>query len=381
MKPVVMHLVTTLNMGGAERLSLAVIQKNKEHFNGIIASLYGVDGDLALCAKSMDIPSVGLDAKGGRIKSIYLLYKALRKYKVDLLHVQAGYLLLFAFPAAKLANIRLVYTEHALHSIQKYSNIRKGIQWFSPFMQGISCVNHVIKDYFVNNLRLKSTKVQVIENGVDTTLFSPTGTKAILPWQSSEQTPPKGAEENLFIFGSVARLTEAKDHPNLLQAFALVNTKYPYTRLVIVGDGEERQNTQKCIADLGLEDCVHITGKKLNIAEYLRSMDSFVMSSQREGLPVAILEAMACALPVISTDVGSIATLNGQDETQKRLELVPAKNSKALATAMEEILINTLKTHELAQRAHQFILTEKADTTMAKAYLKLYKEGGLTCPS
>ncbi len=371
MKPTVMHLVTTLDMGGAERLSLAIIQKNKEHFHGIVASLYGTDGDLARCADAMEIQSMGLNASGGRLKSIITLYKALRKHNVSLLHVQAGYLLLFAFPAAKLAGVRLIYTEHALHSIQKYVNIRRGIRFFAPFIQGISCVNEEIKNFFVNTLQVSSSKVEVIENGVDTTLFSPSGEKAQLSWQAHPS-------EDLFVFGTVARLTEAKDHPNLLTAFSLLEKKYPQIRLLMVGDGEERERTEKLIKELQLNDKVHITGKALDIPERLRSMQVFVMSSQREGLPVAILEAMACGLPIISTDVGSIASL---DDKGSRISLVPPQDAHALAHAMEELIINPRKKQSLAEQGRAYILAEKSDINMAKAYLAMYKQGGLACPS
>ncbi len=372
-KPVVMHLTTNLNMGGAERLSLSVLDKNRENFQGIIAGLYGEKGDLAKLAESMNIKSLALDAKGGRLQTIISLYKALKKHKVELLHVQAGYLLLFAFPAAKLAGIQIVYTEHALHSIQTYPMIRNGIRLFAPFMDGITSVNTVVKKYFVEKLKINSEDVKVIENGVDTSLFSPNGVKAELPWLSNNP-------DELFVFGTVARLCEAKDHPNMLHAFKIITEKYPQARLLMVGDGEERKNTEKLIQTLELSDKVHITGKALDIPERLRSMQTFVLSSQREGLPMVILEAMACGLPVISTDVGSIASLNIEpNNSEGRLLLVPPKNPQNLANAMEELIISEEKREKLSNVGISFIQEEKSDIIMAKSYLDLYKEGGLSC--
>ncbi len=373
MKPVVMHLVTSLNMGGAERLCLSIIDKNKNNFDGIIASLYGTEGDLARCAESMNITSFGLNASGGRIKTIYTLYKALLKHDVSLLHVQAGYLLLFAFFAAKLAGVKLVYTEHALNSIKKYSNIRRGIRFFAPYMQGISCVNEEIKEYFITKLHIPADKVKIIENGVDSSLFSALGDKAELPWHNESEE-----NEKYFVFGTVGRLTEAKDHPNLIKAFSLLEKKYPQLRLLIVGDGEERKTTKELISSLKLEDKVHMAGNALDIPERLRSMDTFVLSSQREGLPVAILEAMSCKIAVISTDVGGISALNDKSSA-KRIMLVPPKNPEALASAMEDLFLNKEKRQELAQNGLSYILAERSDTIMAKQYYNLYNAGGLEC--
>ncbi len=371
MKPVVMQLITSLAMGGAERLALSILHQGQkqEHFNGIIAGLYGKDGDVASYASSMGLKSLGLSLEqAGKWQAIRKLCQTLRENKVSLLHVQAGYLLLYAVPAAKMAGIPLIYTEHALHSLRRHSTIRWALRLSAPFLQGISCVNTEIKEYFVQELGIAAQKVHHIESGIDTKLFSPSGTQADLPWKQDE-----GA--GLFIFGTVARLTEAKDHSNLLHAFAKVVQNHAHARLLMVGDGEERQSTEQLIQQLNLQEKVHITGKCLQVPERLRSMHAFVLSSKREGLPVCILEAMATGLPVISTDVGGISSLTSKDE--ERLLLVPAQNATALAKAMETLLQNKELQSKVAQLGHEYIVREKNETTMAEAYFQLYKNGGL----
>ncbi len=369
MKPVVMQLITSLQMGGAERLALTILGQGQQHFDGIMAGLYGKDGDVASYASSMGLTSLGLGLERvGRLQRIRALYQALRQHNVSLLHVQAGYLLHFAFPAAKLAGVPLIYTEHALHSLRHHRNIRLSVRFSAPFLQGISCVNAEIKDYFTHSLGMPAHKVHHIKSGIDTELFSPHGAQAELPWKQDEGEP-------LFVFGTVARLTEAKDHPNLLHAFAQVAQKHTHARLLMVGDGEERQATEQLIQQLNLQEKVHITGKCLEVPERLRSMQAFVLSSKREGLPVCILEAMASGLPVVSTDVGGIASLTSKEE--ERLLLVPAQNATALATAMETLLQNKELQNKIAHLGHEYIVREKNETTMAEAYFQLYKNGGL----
>ncbi len=374
-KTTVLQLITTLNMGGAERLALSIIEQNKVQFYGIIGAIYGNFGDLATLANSQHIPVFNLQASScGRLRTIWRLYKMLRKHNVDIVHTHAAYLLNFAVPAAKLARIPIVYTAHSTFDLQKMPKLRQTVKLTAPFLDGISCISKPIADYLSNDLRLKYENIHIIENGIDTEQFSPkddTVTTAELPWKYETSY----SEKPLFVFGTVARLCMEKDHPTMLRAFALIHAKHPESRLLIVGDGSERAKTEHLIKELQLTEYVHITGKSLNIAERLRSMDVFVMSSEHEGLPMVILEAMSCKVPVISTDAGDIASLNNTDE---HLMLVPKKNHNILAEAMEKMYLNNQLRKDFTDRAHHFVTQEKSAQKMTHAYYNLFKTAGLS---
>lgn len=370
MKPVVMQLLMTLHMGGAERLATSILAKGKEHFSGIVAGLYQEPGKLAQYATSLGLASVAIGAgNSGKLGTILQIYRALQQYKVNLLHVQAGYMLHFAFPAAKMAGIPVVYTEHALHSLQRYRKIRLSVRLMAPWLQGIACVNDEVAHYFENELGISPKRIQVIANGVDADYFSPAAPPATLPWNNCP-------DARCFVFGTVARLTDAKDHPNLLRAFSIVSQRHPQARLLLVGDGEERVQTEALVQTLGLENKVHITGICLDIPEHLTSMDVFVLSSKREGMPMALLEAMACGLPTISTAAGGIPKLNKDKE---HVLLVPTEDSEALARAMEDLLLNEQKRQILAESGRSYVLATKTDRVMAEAYYQMYLKGGLKC--
>lgn len=370
MKPVVMQLLVTLHMGGAERLAASILEKGKKHFSGIIAGLYQEPGALAQYAASLGLPSVAIRAdNSGKVGAILRIYRALRQHKVKLLHVQAGYMLHLAFPAAKMAGIPVVYTEHALHSLQRYRKNRLSVRLIAPWLQGIACVNDEVAHYFQKELGIAPKRIQVIANGVDADRFSPAVPPAPLPWNNDPGT-------RCFVFGTVARLTDAKDHPTLLRAFSIVSQRHPQTRLLLVGDGEERARTEALVQTLGLENTVHITGICLGIPERLTSMDVFLLSSKREGLPMALLEAMACGLPTISTAAGGIPKLNKDNE---HVLLVPTENPEALAQAMEELLLHEQKRQTLAESGRAYVLATKTDQVMADAYYQMYLQGGLEC--
>ena len=366
--PLVMQMTVTLRMGGAERLALSLLRQGRERFSGIVAGLFQNAGDLAEAANDLGFPSIALHAESrGKLGGILHVYRTLRRNRISLLHIQAAYLLPYALPAAKLAGIPVVYTEHALHSLQTKPVLRTVVKLSAPFLLGIVCVSRHVADYFITELGVSARKVQVIENGVDTDLFAPEGESMPLPWPEEAGCKP-------FVFGNVSRLTEAKDHENLLRAFSLVRQKHPHVRLLLAGEGEERPGIEKLIASLGIAEYTYMAGACGNVPAVLRSLDSFVLSSRREGMPMAVLEAMACGLPVVSTEVGDMAALNRDGEC---VMLVPTETPTALAAAMERLVENAAMRQDLAERGRNHVLASRSSATMAEQYFSLYRKGGL----
>lgn len=107
------------------------------------------------------------------------------------------------------------------------------------------------------------------------------------------------------ILVNVGRLTEQKGQDHLLRAFAEVKKKHPDYRLLILGDGELKENLEELAGELGIKEDVMFAGKVVNPAAYLKKSDIFVLSSNVEGMPNVLLEAMQCGLPCVSTECGA----------------------------------------------------------------------------
>ncbi len=359
-----MQLLMGLNPGGAERLALDLLDAGRDHFRGLLAGLFFAPGKLADQAGTRGVACLALRADGmSRVRAVWELYRALRRHKVTMLHVQAGYLLQFALPAAKAAGVPLVYTEHALHSLRTKPRLRLFVKTAACLAQGVTAVSREVADYFIGTLRINPRRVRVIPNGVDLRTFSPRGEKAPLPWSGA----------GLTVFGNVARLTEAKDHGTLLRSFALLRREHPGARLLLVGDGETRPELERDIADLDLGDRVHLAGMQSDIAGHLRAMDVFVLSSRREGFPMAVLEAMACGLPVVSTAAGGIAGLNAAGDF---VRLVPPENPEALAAALAALARDADEAAARGGRGRDLVTKEYDGKRMAERYFRLYRETG-----
>ena len=134
----------------------------------------------------------------------------------------------------------------------------------------------------------------------------------------------------------VGRLAHEKGYDRLIDAFALLAGRQPEAQLWLLGDGPEREALEQRAEQAGLARRVHFAGYEANPYPWMRHADVFVQSSRREGLPVAVLEALACGTPVAAFDCagGTCEILQGVEGT----ELVPDGNLAALAEAVARLL-------------------------------------------
>ena len=149
-----------------------------------------------------------------------------------------------------------------------------------------------------------------------------------------ERTPVRGE------IVTCGRLTEQKNHKLLIDAFAEVQKIYPFATLKIYGEGVLREKLQNQIESLNLNEKVFLMGATNDVAKALQTADLFVLSSDYEGMPNALMEAMAAGVPCISTDCpcGGPRELFGEDASDK---LVPCNDSAQLAEAICKVLETT----------------------------------------
>jgi glycosyltransferase involved in cell wall biosynthesis len=121
--------------------------------------------------------------------------------------------------------------------------------------------------------------------------------------------PSLGLADGVPLLGIVGRLVPIKDHVTLFQALARLHTEGRVVHLTVVGDGEERARLEGLASTLGLGLRIHFLGWRVDLETILKELDVVICSSRNEGTPVALIEAMAAGIPVLSTDVGGVADL------------------------------------------------------------------------
>lgn len=182
--------------------------------------------------------------------------------------------------------------------------------------------------YFFNRIRRKST---IIVNPVNELFFN---------------TPPSNNRKNII---TVGRLFSQKNHKLLIQAFALISKKFPNEKLIIFGEGPLKRELKEYAIDMGIEKCVVFPGSISNVNVELSKAKVFVLSSDYEGLPNALMEAMACGTAVVSTDCPSGGPKYLLKESNAGI-LVSCNNADEMAEAIS-IMMNEEKNELYRERA------------------------------
>jgi len=187
-----------------------------------------------------------------------------------------------------------------------------------PFVGSVVLISESTRRFFIQHRGVPASKARVILNGAHLERFL-------------EAPAHPGQAAPRVRFGIAARLVEAKDHYTLLRAFATVVREIPLAELAIAGDGGLRTELEAFTRKLNLTDHVTFVGALPDTPRFLSELDIFVLSSLNEGLPIALLEAMAAGLPIVSTRAGGVdeAAVDGQNAF-----LAEPGNADDLAQAM-----------------------------------------------
>lgn len=204
---------------------------------------------------------------------------------------------------------------------------------------------------------IPAAHIRLIENGIDTTRF-----RTDVPTLSREEL---GIPPDAFVFGGVMRLSAEKNPLGLLAAFTRIATTTSQAWLVVAGDGPQHAEFEQRLRESGLGDRVRLLGMRNDPERLYPLFDCFVLPSLSEGLPLALLEAMASERLVVATDVGQVATvLDGLEAS-----LVPAGDIAALASAMRGTLDHRSPLPALRQR----VQARYSVARMAHDYADVYR--------
>ncbi len=289
------QVVNSLEVGGLERLAvdLAVTQKGQGHSPYIFC--IARRGALADDAEYQGIPVRTLAKAGGFSPStIWRLASDFRRLKIELVHTHNAVIHHYGVLAARLAGISaVVNTQHGIGSVNADHRLDRIYRAMLPFTKVIVGVSEQTRQHIVRERGVPERKSRTIRNGIPVAKF-----------RSSPASP--GRHLCRLTLGTVGRLVPAKDHATLIEAFALVRRTIPHAELRIAGGGCLHSSLDQQINTLSLGHCVTLAGELSDIGGFLSDLDVFVLSSVTEALPVALLEAMAVGLPIVSTRVGGI---------------------------------------------------------------------------
>ncbi|MBF0423380.1 MAG: glycosyltransferase family 4 protein [Magnetococcales bacterium] len=216
-----------------------------------------------------------------------------------------------------------------------------------------------IREQLINVNRFPGQQITSIPTGIDLDRF--------VPGHRDETRQRLRLVSDGPIIGIVATLRSWKGHVYLFQAFREMVTDglAPAPLLVVVGDGPGEDNLHRLAAELQITDRVHFAGHQIDPVPWLQALDLFCLPSYgNEGVPQALMQAMACALPVVSTPVGSIPEIVSSGENGV---LVPPKDSRTLAATLKRLWLDPGLRHHLGQAASATARSRFGIEAMAQA--------------
>jgi len=245
------------------------------------------------------------------------------------------------------------FTEEFENGNLKERGVLRILKWSLPMADCILSVSEGV----ANDLR----RLRPAASRKITTIYNPVVCHDICEKASIAVDHPWFEPEAAPVLISVGRLAAVKDHETLLRAFARVVTARP-ARLMILGEGPERGNLAALAERLGISQYVEMPGFLPNPFAYMSKSKAFVLSSRFEGLPTVLIEAMACGIPVVSTDCNSGPREILEDG--KWGHLVPVGDWSNMAEAIPESLDNPIQSDQLINRASDFSVDASVDLHM-----------------
>lgn len=352
----ILYVITGLGQGGAERVVCDLADKMYEQ--GYEVKIAYLTGDILTqpIHKEIEIIELGLKNFTSLFKVYFSLSHLIKLYKPDIVHSHMIHANLLTRVVRLTTFIKkLICTAH---SANEGGYIRMALYRITHNLSDI--ITNVSKDasnVYIHKKAVPNQDIATVYNGVDTNIFkySEIAKKNI---EAELQI-----KSNTKILLAVGRFHNAKNYPNLIQSIKILKEYYSNFVLIIAGDGELRPILEQQIKDFYLEQDIILLGRRNDIPKLMSAADVFVLSSDYEGLPTVLIEAMACEAHVVSTDVSG-----AREIIHKYGNIVPTNNPIALS----ESIFDALKLSNKNKDGAEYIRAKFDLDIISKQWLEIY---------
>lgn len=363
----VLHVVESLETGGMERMVSALARAlDPARFAVRVLCLKRVGGVVAeLQAGHIPVHQF----RGGRgiirYMAFFPLARQMRPWAPDVVHTHNSASLFFGVPAARMVGAkRLVHTEHGrvFPDAKRYMLAERLL---STLIHRYVCVSDQTRSDVATYEKISPDRLCVIPNGV-------AASTVLTRSEKDGMRQALGIPRDAPIIGTIGRLVWEKDYHSLLRAFRAVRSACEEgVHLVIVGDGPERSALEAAATELEIRNAVHFVGLRSDVGRWHLLFDIFAMTSVSEGLPLALLEAMAAGRPIVATRVGGIPTALAHGSAGILLE---PRDTTAMIEALSSLVQSPTERERLGHAAARRHQSTYSLASMTQAYVNLYTE-------
>lgn len=300
------------------------------------------------------------------VRHFFALKKIIRNENIDILnaHVWNPASCRYAF---MIKSVPVVITEHDPFKLPPLKQILK--KKLLSNVAGVVAVSAENRRIIEEMFPFVKDKITVIHNGIDVSWWK----SQLLRFTDEDYKKIKKdvflANKNTLTIGTIAELHERKGLKYLIEAMQEIVERFPNVKLVLIGEGGEREHLEKFVSVKNLENHVVFTGRQKEIPKLLKSCDIFCLPSRREAFGLVNAEAMITGLPVVATEVGGIPEIVKNGETGL---LVPPEDSGALACALISLIENPERRIEMGQLGKQRVYDLFDARVMAEKYEEFY---------
>lgn len=359
----ILHAIETPGTGGAERVLVDVARSLSPAFQSLGFGL--VDGWTTKQLAGLGIETTVLPLQ----KSFDLGWpkrfaQFLRQSKIDVVHCHEFTTTVYATLGCALASVPLISTIHGKNYWPERYYRRAALRWAIRRSAAFIAVSEDLRNHMVDTLGVKRERVTVVPNGIDLSKFRPD------PAAGASLRATHGAGPDDLVIICVGALEPVKAHDVLFDAIAAVRAQIPQVKLWLVGEGYLRESLEQRSAALGLSDTIRFLGWQTNVHSLIAAADFSVLASHSEGMPLAVIESMACERAVVATRVGGTGELVADGVSAL---LVPAGSASELTRALLDLARDTQKR---ARFAHEGLLRARKHfslASMVERYEALYR--------
>lgn len=357
----VLHIIESLEFGGAEKVVVHLANAMADDFK-VSLCLTKREGELLSQIKPSILVNSLNAGEGNNLSSIIKLVEIISSNKIDIVHIHNWGVFVESVIAARIAGCSKIF--HTVHGpyiqypVSRKFKIKKFIRHtvektLSKLITRHISVSNDIKKYMVKDIGINENKIITIHNGI----------RALR--SESKAHKHEGSCTRFVIVGRVAKI---KNHALLLRSLKIVLEQVDAS-LTIVGDGPELNNIRNLARTLNIEDDVEFLGFRDDVNSLLNEMDILVVSSEYEGISIAILEAMSLGLPVIATCVGG----NPETIIHNKTGILVEQNEHSLSEAMIKLAMDPKLRNHLGRRANQLFFEHFSEQKVIDSIVELYK--------
>ncbi|MEI7998335.1 MAG: glycosyltransferase family 4 protein [Candidatus Omnitrophota bacterium] len=340
----ILFLTTHLNTGGITSYLLSLTRSLRQRGHKVFVASAGGDCESILEAYGGKHFNLGFRTKSEADLRIYLklgfLKKFVKQYDIDVIHAQTRVTQVMGKLLSSLTHKPLVTTCHGFFKPKFFRQI------FPCCGDAVIAISKPVSEHLVKDLGVDQEKIHMVIHGVDCERF-PLATDEL-----KGQMRKQWGIESSKVIGIIARFSVVKGIDILLKSMPLVVKQYPDVLLMIVGEGPQQDELLSLVESLNLKEHVRFEKVLNQPADLLPTFDIFVMPSRQEGLGLSVMEAQACGLPVVASNIGGLVDLIEEGKTGY---LVASQDSQALALKIIEVLKDITKAKEVGKAARDYI--------------------------